>query len=169
MFQTLVTYLVYFYTDIYGLKTEHASLLILTAGLIAAFGFNPVIGALADRTNSRWGKFRPWILLTAIPLGIVALLAFSTPHFSYQGKVIYAVVTYTLLLLLCAASNLPYSALSGVITGDITPCSPLASRTILCQSCCCKFFFFLKRHPRFQAKQIKHRIIFFKAWIRRGQ
>ena len=90
-----------------------------TVGTIAAFGFNPIIGAIADRTNSKWGKFRPWILWTAIPLGIISVLAFSTPDFEYQGKVIYAVITYTLLLLLYAASNLPYSALSGVITGDM--------------------------------------------------
>lgn len=119
VFQTLMTYLAYFYTDIYGLDTNHASALMLTVGLIAAFGFNPIIGALADRTVSRWGKFRPWILFTAIPLGVIALLAFSTPDFSYKGKVIYAAVTYTLLLLLYAANNLPYSALSGVITGDM--------------------------------------------------
>jgi Na+/melibiose symporter-like transporter len=119
VFQTLMTYLAYFYTDIYGLDTNHASAIMLTVGLIAAFGFNPIIGAIADRTVSRWGKFRPWILFTAIPLGVIALLAFSTPDFSYKGKVIYAVVTYTLLLLLYAANNLPYSALSGVITGDM--------------------------------------------------
>jgi Na+/melibiose symporter-like transporter len=91
----------------------------LTVGLVAAFAFNPIIGAIADRTVSKWGKFRPWILFTAVPLGVIALLAFSTPDFSYKGKVIYAVVTYTLLLLLYAANNLPYSALSGVITGDM--------------------------------------------------
>ncbi|OSZ77044.1 MFS transporter [Chitinophagaceae bacterium IBVUCB2] len=119
VFQTLVTYLAYFYTDIYGLDAKHASAITLTVGLIAAFAFNPIVGALADRTNSRWGKFRPWILWTAIPLGVIALLAFSTPDFSYKGKVIYAVVTYTLLLLFYAANNLPYSALSGVITGDM--------------------------------------------------
>ncbi|HVX26923.1 MAG TPA: MFS transporter [Parafilimonas sp.] len=127
VFQTLVTYLAYFYTDIYGLKPEHASLMILIVGLIAAFCFNPIIGALADRTVSRWGKFRPWILFTAVPLGIVALLAFSTPHFSYQGKIIYAVITYTFLLLLYAANNLPYSALSGVITGDMGERNSLSS------------------------------------------
>ncbi len=127
VFQTLVTYLAYFYTDIYGLKTEHASVIILTVGLIAAFGFNPIIGALADRTHSRWGRFRPWILFTAVPLGVVALLAFSTPHFSYKGKVIYAVITYSLLLLLYAANNLPYSALSGVITGDMKQRNSLSS------------------------------------------
>lgn len=119
VFQTLVTYLAYFYTDIYGIEAEHASAIILIVGLVAAFGFNPLIGALADRTRSRWGKFRPWILWTAVPLGVVALLAFSTPDFSYKGKLIYAVVTYTLLLLLYAANNLPYGALSGVITGDM--------------------------------------------------
>ena len=119
VFQTLMTYLAYFYTDIYGLESNHASALMLVVGLVAAFGFNPVIGAIADRTVSKWGKFRPWILWTAVPLGVIALLAFSTPDFSYKGKVIYAVVTYTLLLLLYAANNLPYSALSGVITGDM--------------------------------------------------
>ena len=119
VFQTLMTYLAYFYTDIYGLESNHASAIILTVGLIAAFGFNPIIGAIADRTNSKWGKFRPWILWTAVPLGVVALLAFSTPDFGYKAKVIYAVVTYTLLLLLYAANNLPYAALSGVITGNM--------------------------------------------------
>ena len=127
VFQTLVTYLAYFYTDIYGLKPADASVIILTVGLVAAFGFNPLIGALADRTRSRWGKFRPWILFTAVPLGVIALLAFSTPHFSYKGKLIYAVVTYTLLLLLYAANNLPYSALSGVITGDMKERNSLSS------------------------------------------
>lgn len=127
VFQTLITYLAYFYTDIYGLETGDASAIILAVGLIAAFGFNPVIGALADRTHSRWGKFRPWILWTAVPLGVMALLAFSTPHFSYKGKVIYAVVTYTLLLLLYASNNLPYSALSGVITGNMKERNSLSS------------------------------------------
>ena len=119
VFQTLITYLAYFYTDIYGLKPNDASAIILTVGLIAAFGINPIVGALADRTVSKWGKFRPWILFTAIPLGVIALLAFSTPHFEYKGKVIYAVITYALLLLFYASNNLPYSALSGVITGDM--------------------------------------------------
>jgi|SRR5436190_1341193 len=127
VFQTLVTYLAYFYTDIYGLKANDASAIILTVGLIAAFGFNPIIGAIADRTVSRWGKFRPWILWTAVPLGVIAMLAFSTPDFSYKGKLIYAAVTYTLLLLLYAANNLPYSALSGVITGDMKERNSMSS------------------------------------------
>ena len=127
VFQTLVTYLAYFYTDIYGLKANDASLVTLIVGLVAAFVFNPLVGVLADRTNSRWGKFRPWILYTAVPMGVVALLAFSTPNFEYKGKLIYAAVTYTLLLLLYASSNLPYSALSGVLTGDMGERNSLSS------------------------------------------
>jgi len=127
VFQTLVTYLAYFYTDIYGLKPEDASIITLTVGLLAGFVFNPLIGALADRTRTKWGKFRPWILLTAIPLGAAALFAFSTPDFSYKGKMIYAAVTYTILLLLYAANNLPYSALSGVITGDMSERNSISS------------------------------------------
>ena len=127
VFQTLMTYLAYFYTDIYGLSPTHSSIIMLVVGLIAAFIFNPIIGAIADRTTSKWGKFRPWILWTAVPLGVIALLAFTTPNFSYQGKVIYAVVTYSLLLLLYASNNLPYSALSGVITGDMSERNSLSS------------------------------------------
>ena len=127
VFQTLMTYLAYFYTDIYGLEANDATAIIFIVGTIAAFGFNPIVGAIADRTNSKWGKFRPWILWTAVPLGIVSVLAFSTPDFGYQGKVIYAVITYTLLLLLYAASNLPYSALSGVITGDMKERNSISS------------------------------------------
>lgn len=127
VFQTLMTYLAYFYTDIYKLDANDATAIMFTVGFVAAIGFNPVVGAIADRTNSKWGKFRPWILWTAVPLGIVSVLAFSTPDFSYRGKVIYAVITYTLLLLLYAASNLPYSALSGVITGSMKERNSISS------------------------------------------
>ncbi|MEP4095835.1 glycoside-pentoside-hexuronide (GPH):cation symporter [Reichenbachiella sp.] len=127
VFQTLITYLAYFYTDIYGLSTSDTSLVLLSVGLIAAFVFNPLVGAMADRTQSKWGKFRPWILYTSIPLGVVAILTFTTPDFSYNGKLAYAVVTYTLLLLLYAMNNLPYSALSGVITGDMAERNSMSS------------------------------------------
>ena len=127
VFQTLMTYLAYFYTDIYKLDANDATAIMFVVGTVAAFGFNPIVGAIADRTNSRWGKFRPWILWTAVPLGVVSVLAFSTPDFAYKGKVIYAVITYTLLLLLYAASNLPYSALSGVITGSMKERNSISS------------------------------------------
>ncbi|MEC8248452.1 MAG: glycoside-pentoside-hexuronide (GPH):cation symporter, partial [Bacteroidota bacterium] len=127
VFQTLMTYLAYFYTDIFKLDANDAAAIMFVVGTVAAFGFNPIVGAIADRTNSRWGKFRPWILWTAVPLGVVSVLAFSTPAFTYKGKVIYAVITYTLLLLLYAASNLPYSALSGVITGSMKERNSISS------------------------------------------
>ena len=127
VFQTLMTYLAYFYTDIYGLNATDATAIMYIVGTVAAFSFNPIIGALADRTNSKWGKFRPWILYTSVPLGLISVMAFSTPNFSYDGKVIYAVITYTLLLLLYASSNLPYSALSGVITGNMKERNSISS------------------------------------------
>lgn len=127
VFQTLMTYLAYFYTDVYGLAPEVATPVIFTVGMVAAFTFNPIIGALADRTHTRWGKFRPWILFTAVPLSLAALMAFTTPDFDEKGKVIYAVITYSVLLFLYAANNLPYAALSGVITGDMGERNSLSS------------------------------------------
>ncbi|MEL1265451.1 MFS transporter [Pseudoxanthomonas putridarboris] len=119
IFQTLVTYLAFFYTDVYRLPAATAAKVIFFVGLLGAFVFTPVIGIIADRTRTRWGKFRPWILWTAVPFGVLALLAFSTPDLGERGKVIYALTTYTLLVLVYGANNLPYSALSGVLTGNM--------------------------------------------------
>ena len=118
VFQTLVTFIAFFYTDVYKIPVETATKVIFICGLIAAF-FNPFMGIIADRTQTRWGKFRPWILWTSVPFGVLALLAFSTPDFGPDGKVYYAFITYMLLLLVYSANNLPYSALSGVITGNM--------------------------------------------------
>jgi Na+/melibiose symporter-like transporter len=126
IFQTLMTFLAYFYTDVYRIPPASASAIIFAGGMIGAF-FNPVMGAIADRTVTRWGKFRPWILWTSIPFGVMALLAFSTPHFSDTGKLIYALVTYILLVLVYSANNLPYAALSGVITGDMAERNSISS------------------------------------------
>ncbi len=127
VFQTLMTFLAFFYTDIYKLPTATATMLISTVGIGAALIINPVMGFIADRTNTKWGKFRPWILWTAIPFGVIAILTFSTPDFGPQGKVIYAFATYTLLLVVYAANNLPYSALSGVLTGSMSERNSLSS------------------------------------------
>ncbi|MFT3737469.1 MAG: MFS transporter [Breznakibacter sp.] len=126
IFQTLMTFLAFFYTDVYKIDPASASAIIFTGGMIGAF-FNPIMGAIADRTNTRWGKFRPWILWTSIPFGAIALLAFSTPAFSPQGKVVYALVTYILLVLAYSANNLPYAALSGVMTGDMAERNSISS------------------------------------------
>jgi Na+/melibiose symporter-like transporter len=119
IFQTLVTFLAFFYTDVFGIPARTASFIMFFAGMLSAFGFTPIMGLIADRTRTRWGKFRPWILWTSVPFGIIALLAFSTPNLSPGGKIAYAWITYLLLLAVYAANNLPYSALSGVLTGDM--------------------------------------------------
>ncbi len=126
IFQTLMAFLAFFYTDIYKIPADKASLVMLTGGIIGAV-FNLFMGAIADRTNTRWGKFRPWILWTAIPFGAIALLAFTTPDFSENGKLIYAFITYILLVVIYSANNLPYSALSGVITGSMKERNSLSS------------------------------------------
>ena len=85
IFQTLVAFLTFFYTDIYKIPPASASLVMLTGGILGAC-FNVVMGVIADRTQTRWGKFRPWVLWTAVPFGIISLLAFSTPDFGPTGK-----------------------------------------------------------------------------------
>jgi len=126
IFQTLLTFLAFFYTDVYGISAGKAATIMAIGGMFGAF-FTPVMGIIADRTSTRWGKFRPWLLWTAIPFGAVALLAFSTPDFDENGKVIYAFVTYILLLIIYAANNLPYSALSGVLTSSMADRNSLSS------------------------------------------
>ncbi|UNK41579.1 glycoside-pentoside-hexuronide (GPH):cation symporter [Luteimonas sp. S4-F44] len=127
IFQTLITYLAFFYTDVYALPAATAATIIFVVGLLGAFVFTPMIGLLADRTRTRWGKFRPWILWTAVPFGALALLAFSTPELGERGKVVYALVTYTLLVLVYGANNLPYAALSGVLTGNMAQRNSLSA------------------------------------------
>ncbi len=126
IFQTLMAFLAFFYTDIYKIPPASASLVILIGGIVGAF-FNLVMGAIADRTNTKWGKFRPWILWTAVPFAVISLLAFYTPRFNEGGKVAYAFITYFLLVIVYSANNLPYSALSGVMTGDMKERNSLSS------------------------------------------
>lgn len=126
IFQTLMTFLAFFYTDIYKIPPATASAIIFSGGMFGAC-FNPIMGIIADRTNTRWGKFRPWILWTALPFGVMAILAFSTPNFGPNGKIVYALITYILLVIAYSANNLPYSALSGVLTGDMAERNSISS------------------------------------------
>lgn len=126
IFQTLLTFLAFFYTDVYQISPNAAASIIFIGGLVGA-SFNPLMGIIADRTNTRWGKFRPWILWTSVPFGLVAILAFSTPDLGERGKYIYAMLTYILLMLVYSANNLPYSALSGVLTGSMADRNSLSS------------------------------------------
>lgn len=126
IFQTMMLLQLSFYTDTFGLTAGAAATLFLVARLWGAV-CDPVFGALADRTNTRWGKFRPWILWTAVPFGVLGYLAFRTPDFGSAGKLVYAYLTYFLLLTVYSANNNPYSALSGVITGNMKERTSLSS------------------------------------------
>jgi GPH family glycoside/pentoside/hexuronide:cation symporter len=126
VFQTLMMFLLVFYTDVFGISPAAAATVIFVGGILGAC-FNPVMGAIADRTNTRWGKFRPWVLWTAVPFGIMAWLTFSTPDLSENGKIAYAFITYFFLVIIYSANNLPYAALSGVMTGDMVERTSLSS------------------------------------------
>lgn len=117
IFQTVMMFLLIFYTDVVGLSPALVGTLFLVVRLFDAIT-DPLMGALADRTKSRWGQFRPYLLWLAIPFGIISVMAFTTPDLPYNGKVIYVFVTYTLLMMAYTAINIPYSALGGVLTGD---------------------------------------------------
>ena len=114
-FQTFNIFLTYYYVDVWGIP---ATVLLWLIPVVRAFGaFDDVImGLIADRTNTRWGKFRPYLLFGAIPYGICGYLMFAGPDFGPQGKIIYAAVTYALMLLSYTVINVPYSAMLGVIS-----------------------------------------------------
>jgi len=106
-----------FYTDTFGISAAAAG----TIMLIARFwdmASDPIMGIISDRTKTRWGKFRPYILWMALPYSILAVLAFSTPNFGETGKIFYAGITYILLMTVFTAINLPYSSLGAVMTSD---------------------------------------------------
>jgi len=106
-----------FYTDTYGISAAAAGTIMLVAR-IWDMASDPIMGIIADRTKTRWGKFRPYILWMALPYSILAVMAFTTPDFGNTGKVIYAGITYLLLMTVFTAINLPYSSLGAVMTSD---------------------------------------------------
>jgi GPH family glycoside/pentoside/hexuronide:cation symporter len=116
-FQTFIFFMTIFYTDVFGISAKAVGTMFLITKIWDAVN-DPMMGLLADRTATRWGKFRPYILWFAIPFGIMGVLAFTTPNLSATGKLIYAYVTYTLLMMLYTVINVPYSALMGVITSN---------------------------------------------------
>ncbi len=127
VFQTLVTFIAYYYTDVYKLDPGTAQWVIATCGIIGGVIFSPLMGMIADRTHTRWGRYRPWIMWTSIPFGVMIFLTFTTPDLSGNAKVAYAFVTYLLLVTLYTANNLPYSSLSGVLTGKMSERNSLSA------------------------------------------
>ncbi len=125
-FQTFILFITIFYTDVFGLSASAVGTMFLITKIWDAIN-DPIMGMIADRTKTRWGKFRPFLLWFAIPFGIFGVLTFTTPDLSPTGKLIYAYVTYTLLMMLYTVINVPYSALMGVITSNA------AVRTVVSQ------------------------------------
>ena len=126
VFMTMILFQLNFYTDTLGIAAASAGSLLLVGRLWDAF-FDPMMGVMADRTNTRWGKFRPWVLWTSVPWGIAMVVAYTTPNFGSVGKLFYAGITNTLLMTLYSANNTPYSAMTGVMTGDVNERTSLSS------------------------------------------
>jgi Na+/melibiose symporter-like transporter len=131
IFQTMVMFQLAFYTDTFGITAAAAGTLLVVVRFWDAI-FDPIMGVVADRTQTRWGKFRPWVLWTAVPFGVMGFLAFMTPDLSPGGKLVYAYLTYIALMMVYSANNLPYSALSGVMTGNLGERTSLSSYRFVC-------------------------------------
>ncbi|WP_426357692.1 glycoside-pentoside-hexuronide (GPH):cation symporter [Pseudocolwellia sp. HL-MZ19] len=117
VFQMVANFMLIFYTDVYGLSAAAAGTLLLTVRLFDGFT-DPIMGSIADRTRTKWGAYRPYLLFLAVPYGVFACLAFITPDFDSTGKLIYAYVTYGLLMTCYTAINIPYGALGGVMVNS---------------------------------------------------
>ncbi|MCM2534890.1 MFS transporter [Neobacillus pocheonensis] len=117
IYQTVSSYLLFFYTDVFGISAAAAGFMFLIVRFLDAV-MDPIIGIFVDKTNTKYGRFRPYLLYGAFPFAIVAILCFTTPGFSGTGKLVYAYITYILLSITYSTVNVPYSALTAAITKD---------------------------------------------------
>jgi len=125
-YNTFVLFLMFFYTDTFGIGAAAAGTMIMVTRIIDTVA-DPVVGIVADRTKTRFGKFRPWLLWMAFPFFVSGVLLFYTPNVGQAAKLLYAYVTYTLVMLVYSAINIPYGALMGVMTPDSYERTKLAS------------------------------------------
>jgi len=130
-FQVFNIFLLYYYTDIFGLAPAAVGTMFIVTKIIDAAS-DPVMGLIADRTNSRWGKFRPYLLWGAVPYGLCGYAMFASPELSDAGKLAYAYVTYTAMMLAYTVINVPYSALMGVISPSSAERTKVASYRFIC-------------------------------------
>ena len=119
-------YLLFFYTKVFGISPAAAGTMFLVTRIWDSVN-DPVMGIIADRTQTRWGKYRPYLMWFAIPFAAVGILTFTTPNFSESGRIIYAYMTYTLMMMVYTAVNVPYASLLGVMSGDPKERNVLAS------------------------------------------
>lgn len=110
-------YLAIFYTDVFGISAAAAGTMFLVTRIWDTAN-DPIMGIISDRTNTRWGKFRPYLMWIAFPMGIIGVLLFTTPDLDMNGKIIYAYITYTLMMMAYTAINVPYASLLGVMTAN---------------------------------------------------
>ncbi|HVW62985.1 MAG TPA: MFS transporter [Puia sp.] len=120
------TYLLFFYTDVLGISAAALGTMLLVSRIWDTV-FDPVVGVIADRTSTRWGKFRPYLLYMALPFGAIGVLTFTVPSYSGGGLLVYAYVTYSLMMMVYSLINVPYASLLGVISADAKDRNALAS------------------------------------------
>ncbi len=119
-------YLMIFYTDVFGISAAVVGTMFAVTRVWDSF-FDPVVGAVADRTSSRWGRFRPYLLFLAVPFGVIGILTFLTPPFGQTGKIVYAFITYALMMMVYSAINVPYASLLGVMSPNPADRNTLAT------------------------------------------
>jgi GPH family glycoside/pentoside/hexuronide:cation symporter len=121
-----MNFLLFFYTDVFGISAATAGTMFLIVRIWDTVN-DPMMGMIADRTNTKWGKFRPWLVWGALPIGIIGVLTFTTPDLGMTGKVVWAYVTYTFMIMAYTVVNIPYSALMGVMTPNSIERTSLSS------------------------------------------
>lgn len=131
VFQVMVNFMLIYYTDVFGMSAAAAGTLMLVIRVLDAVT-DPVMGGIADRTKTRWGRYRPYLLIMCVPYALIATLAFYTPDLSTSQKLLYAYITYGLLSIAYTAINIPYSALGGVLTEDVKERSSIQSIRFVC-------------------------------------
>jgi GPH family glycoside/pentoside/hexuronide:cation symporter len=119
-------YLMIFYTDVFGMSAAIVGTMFAVTRIWDSF-FDPVVGVVADRTETRWGKFRPYLLYLALPFAVIGIFTFLTPPFGDTGKIVYAFVTYTLMMMVYSAINVPYASLLGVMSPNPSDRNTLAT------------------------------------------
>ncbi len=130
-FQAFNLFLLYYYTDIFGLSAAAVGTLFLVTRIFDAV-MDPLMGIIADRTNTRWGKFRPYILWGALPYGVIGYVMFANPSLTADGKLVYAYVTYGLMWVAYTFINIPYSALMGVMSPSSSERTSLSTYRFAC-------------------------------------
>jgi glycoside/pentoside/hexuronide:cation symporter, GPH family len=130
-FQTFNLFLLYYYTDIFGLGAAAVGTMFLFTRVLDAVT-DPAMGLIADRTSTRWGKYRPYLLWMALPYGLLGYLVFANPDLTPSGKLVYAYVTYSAMMLAYTAINIPYGALMGVMSPSTVDRTSLSAYRFVC-------------------------------------